>query len=62
MTETTEQHFLNKVFALSGITLEELKTIIPKYKQVTIDKNDYLLKGGEVEKKYWFLETGFIRS
>jgi len=62
MTETTEQHFLNKVFASSGITQEELKTIIPKYKQVTINKNDYLLKEGQVEKKYWFLESGFIRS
>ena len=62
MAETTEQHFLNKVFASSGITLEELKIIIPKYKQVNIDKNDYLLKEGQVEKKYWFLENGFIRS
>ena len=61
MTEITE-HFLNKVFASSGITKDELKTILSKYKQVTFDKNEYLLKEGQVEKKYWFLESGFIRS
>ena len=26
------------------------------------NKNDYLLKQGQVEKKYWFIESGFIRS
>ncbi|MDI1233247.1 MAG: Crp/Fnr family transcriptional regulator [bacterium] len=62
MDEKIEQHFLNTVFASSGITKEELKTIIPKYSQVNFDKNDYLLKEGQVEKKYWFLESGFIRS
>ncbi len=62
MPETTEQHFLNKVFASSGITKEELTLIIPRYKEVSFSKNDYLLKEGQVEKKYWFIESGFIRS
>jgi CRP-like cAMP-binding protein len=62
MQETTEQHFLHKVFASSGITKEELKLIIPRYKEVTFHKNDYLLKEGKVEKSYWFIESGFIRS
>ncbi len=56
------EHFLNKVFANSGITQGELNTIIPKYNQVTFEKNDYLLQEGQVEKKYWFLESGFLRS
>ena len=56
------EHFLNKVFGSSGITKAELEHIIPKYKQVSFDKNRYLLKEGQVEKKYWFLESGFIRS
>ena len=56
------EHFLTKVFASSGITKDELIQILPKYKQVTFDKNKYLLKEGQVEKKYWFLESGFIRS
>jgi CRP-like cAMP-binding protein len=62
MTETKEQHFLEKVFASSGITKDELNLIIPRYKEVKFEKNDYLLKEGQVEKKYWFIESGFIRS
>ncbi len=62
MTETTEQHFLDKIFASSGITKEELSLIVPRYREVKFDKNDYLLKEGQVEKKYWFIESGFIRS
>jgi CRP-like cAMP-binding protein len=57
-----EEHFLNKIFALSGITQEELKQIIPHYKQVTFKKNEYLLQQGQVEKAYWFVESGYIRS
>ncbi len=62
MTEKHEVHFLHKVFASSGITQEELRQIIPYYQQVTFKKNDYLLKQGQVENKYWFIESGFIRS
>lgn len=62
MDEKIEQHFLNKVFEASGITKAELKIIIPKYTEVKFNKNDYLLKEGQVEKKYWFIESGFIRS
>lgn len=61
MTEI-ETHFLNEIFASSGITQTELQTIIPKYKQVVFEKNDYLLQQGQVEKKYWFIESGFVRS
>lgn len=57
-----ESHFLSKIFASNGITKEELKIILPKYKKVTISKNDYLLNQGTVEKKYWFVESGFVRS
>ncbi len=62
MTENTAQHFLNKVFASSGITQDELKVIIPKYQEVKFHKNDYLLQQVQVEKKYWFIESGFVRS
>jgi CRP-like cAMP-binding protein len=62
MSITNENYFLNKVFASSGITNNELETIIPKYKKVIISKNDYLLNEGIIEKKYWFVESGFIRS
>lgn len=57
-----ESHFLSQILASNGITKEELKIILPKYKKVTISKNDYLLNQGSVEKKYWFVESGFVRS
>ncbi|TAD92420.1 MAG: Crp/Fnr family transcriptional regulator [Bacteroidetes bacterium] len=57
-----EPHFLTQVFASSGITQQELEQIRPQYKKVTFQKNDYLLREGQVEKKYWFVETGFVRS
>jgi CRP-like cAMP-binding protein len=57
-----QPHFLHKIFAASGITNNELNEIIPKYKQVHFQKNDYLLRQGQVEKKYWFIEEGFVRS
>ena len=56
------QYFLNQVFASSGITQTELDLIIPKYNKILINKNDYLLNEGTIEKKYWFIESGFIRS
>ena len=61
-SESIDQHFLTNIFKSSGITKEELKSILPKYKKVSFQKNDYLLKAGQIEKKYWFLESGFIRS
>ncbi|WP_298305547.1 Crp/Fnr family transcriptional regulator [Flavobacterium sp.] len=57
-----ESHFLSQILASNGITKEELKIILPKYKKVTISKNDYLLNQGTIEKKYWFVESGFVRS
>ena len=62
MTTNLEQHFLTKVFEASGITKDELTLIIPKYKEIKLNKNDYLLKEGQIEKKYWFVESGFVRS
>lgn len=62
METNTTPHFLYKVFANSGITQAELDVILPKYNQITFEKNEYLLKEGQVEKKYWFIQTGFLRS
>lgn len=56
------EHFLKKVFASSDITEEEFDLIASKYNQVTFSKNDYLLMEGQVESKYWFVESGFVRS
>lgn len=57
-----KEHFLNSIFSLSGITKDELESIIPKYKRVEFQKNEFLLEQGHVEKSYWFVESGFVRS
>jgi CRP-like cAMP-binding protein len=58
----TNPHFLSQVFASTGITQNELNVILPKYNKIHLSKNDYLLQEGAIEKKYWFIESGFIRS
>lgn len=58
----TTNPFLKTVFASSGITSAELELISTKYTQITITKGDYLLQQGTIEKKYWFVESGFVRS
>jgi CRP-like cAMP-binding protein len=62
MLTSHDKDFLQKVFKGSGITQEVLNFIIPKYKQVSVNKSDYLLTEGQVLKKYWFIQSGFIRS
>jgi CRP-like cAMP-binding protein len=54
--------FLEKIFTSNGVPKDELEIVLPNYTQVNFSKNDYLLQEGKVEKKYWFVETGFIRS
>ncbi|UXP31841.1 Crp/Fnr family transcriptional regulator [Reichenbachiella agarivorans] len=58
----TESHFLTHVFQTKDFSSEELATIIPQFKRTTFSKNDYLLKGGQIENYYWFIENGFVRS
>lgn len=58
----TEQHFLNNVFKATDFTKDELETIIPKFKQVKFNKNDFFLTQGQTASKYWFVQSGFVRS
>lgn len=55
-------HFLTHIFKATEFSTEELETIIPKFKQISFAKNDYLLKEGDTEYLYWFVESGFVRS
>jgi len=55
-------HFLTHIFKATEFSTEELETIIPKFKQISFAKNDYLLKEGDTEYHYWFVESGFVRS
>lgn len=56
------EHFLYTIFSLTDFKENEREIIIPKFKQKTFEKNDYLLHQGKTENQYWFLESGFARS
>jgi CRP-like cAMP-binding protein len=58
----TEQHFLNNVFGKTNMTKEEKEIAISKFKQVTFEKNSFLLEEGKTANYYWFIQSGFIRS
>ncbi len=58
----TNQHFLYNVFKPSDFTTDELETIIPKFKEVKFNKNDFFLNEGQTANKYWLVQSGFVRS
>jgi CRP-like cAMP-binding protein len=58
----TDQHFLNNVFGKTDMTKEEKEIAISKFKQVTFEKNSFLLEEGKTANHYWFIQSGFIRS
>jgi len=58
----TEQHFLNNVFGKTDMTKEEKEIAISKFKQVTFEKNSFLLEEGKTANHYWFIQSGFARS
>ncbi len=58
----TEAHFLNKVFGKTDMSKEEMEITISKFKQVTFEKNSFLLEEGKTANNYWFIQSGFIRS
>ncbi len=60
--EAMDEHFLTRVFNKQMFSKEEQELIIPKFKRITFDKNDYLLREGKTAQQYWFVESGFIRS
>ncbi|MEM6846421.1 MAG: Crp/Fnr family transcriptional regulator [Bacteroidota bacterium] len=57
-----EPHILHKVFKNDNLSAEELETIVSRFTQVTFQKNEYILRAGEIAHYYYFVESGFIRS
>lgn len=57
-----ETHFLNNIFGKTDMTKEEIELVISKFKQVTFDKNSFMLQEGKIAKNYWFIQSGFARS
>jgi CRP-like cAMP-binding protein len=58
----TDQHFLHNVFGRTNLTKEELAVIIPKFKQKTFEKNNFMLLEGQTANHYWFVQSGFVRA
>jgi CRP-like cAMP-binding protein len=54
--------FLRNYFTERQLTKEELDVVLPHFKQVTFEKNEFPAQAGKVADYYWFLESGFIRS
>jgi CRP-like cAMP-binding protein len=54
--------FLEELFNQTSIPKNELPSIVAKYRRVAYKKDAFLLKEGQVEKSYWFIESGFVRS
>lgn len=57
-----EKHFLDRIFSDKNFTPDELQAIIPRFKKLLFSKNDHLLRAGQTENHYWFIESGFARS
>jgi CRP-like cAMP-binding protein len=56
------EHFLTNIFSAKNFSKEEIQTIIPAFKRIEFNKNDYLLKENKIENHYWLIESGFARS
>ncbi|MDR2497486.1 MAG: Crp/Fnr family transcriptional regulator [Tannerellaceae bacterium] len=56
------EEFLKNYFTERQLSKEELEVVLPHFKKVSFEKNDYLIEAGKVAGYYWFLDSGFIRS
>lgn len=53
---------LSKIFQNSGLSENDLKTVVGSFNKVEFKKNEYVLREGQVANEYYFIETGFMRS
>ncbi|HEY0057039.1 MAG TPA: cyclic nucleotide-binding domain-containing protein [Pedobacter sp.] len=54
--------FLNQVFKTSGLSPDDLQTVVNSFEQVSFKKKDYVLEEGRIANEYYFIESGFMRS
>jgi CRP-like cAMP-binding protein len=57
-----QDHFLNNVFGKTDMSTEEIETTISRFKQVSFEKNEFLLEEGKTAHHYWFIQSGLVRS
>ncbi|MBL7919292.1 MAG: Crp/Fnr family transcriptional regulator [Bacteroidia bacterium] len=56
------QDFLYNIFTDKKFSKEEQAQIIPKFKRIEFSKNEFLLEEGKIANRYFFIESGFVRS
>lgn len=57
-----ERFVLKEVFKNSGLSENDMETVIQSFQKVEFKKGDYVLKEGQVANEYFFIESGFMRS
>ncbi len=58
----SDRLFLNQLFKTSGLSTDDLQTVVNSFKQVSFKKKDYVLEEGRIANEYYFIESGFMRS
>ena len=53
---------LSEIFKNTGLSEQDMETVINSFDRVEFKKNDFLLREGQVLNEYFFIETGFMRS
>jgi CRP-like cAMP-binding protein len=58
----SDRLLLIEIFRHTGLSSENLQTVVDSFKQVSFKKNDYVLEEGQTANEYYFIESGFMRS
>ena len=54
--------FLRNIFNKQQFTNNDLEEVISRFTPIEFTRQDFLLRENQVQHKYWFIETGFVRS
>lgn len=55
-------HFLERIFNSDRFSVAEQESIITCFRQVSFERNGFLLHEGKTAQQYWFMQTGFARA
>ena len=58
----SQSPFLTRIFKPADFTAAERDTILAAFQPVSLSRHAYLLRAGETERHYWFLEKGVARA
>lgn len=57
-----ERLVFKEVFKNSGLSENDMQTVINSFHKVEFKKGDYVLREGQIANEYFFIESGFMRS